>query len=189
MAPSSVATGGSRITSSISSLPLPPAPSISAKRSLAGSSGSARISRRLPIMSRRTCDPAQVFYRTKMNGGGQAMLLWRQPFSLACGRSHWLKHGYPTCEPQFAVVEPARTSMPKPRCSLRCLNCAHVLYVVHETGRPLLLLWAIDQGQDEAFWEFVDRSYAGRGGPTAASSRSDCRVKRFIGMTRHNRRH
>lgn len=92
------------------------------------------------------------------------MLLWRQPFSRACGRHHRLKHGHSTCDAQFAL-EPARILMPEPVCSLRCLNCAHVLYVVHETGRPLLLLWAKDQGQDEAFWEFVERSYAGRGGP------------------------
>jgi hypothetical protein len=88
----------------------------------------------------------------------------RQTFSAPCGQSLWDRHGTPECEAQFKVVEPPDALLPRPYSTLRCLTCAHVLHIVRETRRPLLLLWSIEQGEDETFREFVDRGYAGRCG-------------------------
>jgi len=57
------------------------------------------------------------------------------------------------------------TLTPEPKTTLKCGDCGHVLLVVDEHGRPFIEVWLIDQGQDEAFREFVDRTGRGEGGP------------------------
>ena len=92
------------------------------------------------------------------------MPLPRQTSSVLCGQSYWVRHVTPDCDAQFDVVEPLKNLVPRPYCSLRCLTCAHVLHVLREAERPLLLLWAIEQGEYESFREFVDKGYVGKGG-------------------------
>jgi hypothetical protein len=55
--------------------------------------------------------------------------------------------------------------VPGPETTLKCDDCRHVLLIVDEQGRPFVEVWLIDQGQDEAFREFVDRTARGEGGP------------------------
>ncbi len=57
------------------------------------------------------------------------------------------------------------TPNPLPRRTLKCDKCGHVVMVFDEPGKPFAEVWLIDQGQEESLRDFLDRTYAGKGGP------------------------
>ena len=85
--------------------------------------------------------------------------------NVPCGRDRLTGKVNPDCEASFAVLRRDYHLKPQPYRSLLCVQCLHVLHLVSEPSRPILALWAIDQGQDESFRDFVDRTSEGWGGP------------------------